>query len=164
MVVHYEFLDQAYGLPAPEGYRIDVKGDQIVMSPQRPAHWHVIRELEFQVRTQDSSVQRESDVRMRIPGWEYPPAPDFAVYPAGAALDAANTLFVAEVVSDSSREADYATKRRIYASAGVPEYLVVDPESGMWTLFTDPVDDSYTKIQDGSRGDSVQIAGFTINL
>ncbi|MEU8897419.1 Uma2 family endonuclease [Nocardia sp. NPDC048505] len=164
MVVHFEFLDQAYGLQAPDGYRIDVKGDEIVMSPQRPAHWRVISDLDFQVRTQDQSVQRQSDVRMALPGWKHPPAPDFAVYPEGAALAAANALFVAEVVAESSREADFDTKRKIYASAGVPEYLVVDPESGTWSLFSDPVDDGYTKVQDGTRGDRVRIAGFTIEL
>ena len=50
----------------------------------------------------------------------------------------ADVLLVAEVVSASSIERDLVTKRREYAQAGVPTYLIVDLRSGSGelTLFT----------------------------
>ncbi len=41
-------------------------------------------------------------------------------------VEAGEVLFVAEVVSPSSVERDLVTKRREYAGAGIPGYLVVD--------------------------------------
>lgn len=47
---------------------------------------------------------------------------------------AAEVLFVAEVVSPSSVERDLVTKRREYAQAGIPAYLVVDLRADPGTL------------------------------
>ncbi len=54
-------------------------------------------------------------------------------------LLASEVLFVAEVVSPSSVERDLVTKRREYALAGIPSYLVVDLryEPGELTLYAD---------------------------
>ncbi len=50
----------------------------------------------------------------------------------------ADVLLVAEVVSSSSIERDLVTKRREYAQAGIPAYLIVDLRSGSGelTLYT----------------------------
>ncbi len=52
-------------------------------------------------------------------------------------VDAADVVLVAEVVSPSSVERDFVTKRREYAQVGIPAYLVVDlrAESGTLTLY-----------------------------
>lgn len=54
-------------------------------------------------------------------------------------LLAREVLFVAEVVSPSSVERDLVTKRREYALAGIPSYLIVDLryEPGELTLYAD---------------------------
>ena len=52
-------------------------------------------------------------------------------------LQVSEVLLVAEVVSPSSVERDLVTKRREYAAAGIPAYLVVDlrAEPGELTLY-----------------------------
>lgn len=65
--------------------------------------------------------------------------PDVVVGPAASMrpdaspdmrLEAGEALFVAEVVSPSSIERDLVAKRRDYAQAGVPSYLVIDLRDG----------------------------------
>lgn len=58
-------------------------------------------------------------------------------------MHAHNALAFFEVVSPSSIEADYIDKAHIYAEAGVPEYLIVDPARETWTLHTSPSDGEY---------------------
>lgn len=66
-----------------------------------------------------------------------PAAPDLAVIPDAPVLaeniksyqvgrDGPPPIFVAELISESSRTHDMETKRTFYASVGVKEYLVVD--------------------------------------
>lgn len=62
--------------------------------------------------------------------------PDVVVVRSALARE---VLFVAEVVSPSSVERDLVTKRREYALAGIPSYLIVDLryEPGELTLYAD---------------------------
>lgn len=53
---------------------------------------------------------------------------------------------VVEVLSPSTRDTDLGTKRREYARAGIPVYLVIDrhaPTGERFTLLTDPTDGNY---------------------
>ncbi|MEU4446857.1 Uma2 family endonuclease [Actinosynnema sp. NPDC050801] len=66
-----------------------------------------------------------SPVRMLIP--------DFTVNVAGAdgsLLPAADLVVAGEVLSPSCSVNDLVLKRKLYAEAGVPFYLVVDPKDG----------------------------------
>ncbi len=42
--------------------------------------------------------------------------------------------FVAEILSPSTRQKDLVAKRELYATSGVPSYLIVDPEERSATL------------------------------
>ncbi|BFO21389.1 hypothetical protein SHKM778_77770 [Streptomyces sp. KM77-8] len=46
---------------------------------------------------------------------------------------------VVEVVSKTSVDRDYGVKRSVYASGGVPAYLIVDPIMAQCVLLTNPV-------------------------
>ncbi|WP_052466277.1 Uma2 family endonuclease [Mobilicoccus massiliensis] len=68
-------------------------------------------------------------------------------------LRADDVLLAAEIVSPSSVETDWLTKRREYAAAGIPHYVVVDLRDGhrRITLFRSPGPDGYTDITGGTH-------------
>ncbi len=55
-------------------------------------------------------------------------------------------------------------KARIYAAAGVPEYLIVDPERAVWTLNTAPTETGYRTTVTKPLGIPVELAGLQIEL
>lgn len=81
-------------------------------------------------------------------------------------VEAAEVLLVAEIVSPSSLERDLVTKRREYATAGIPAYLVVDlrTEPGALTLY-DRRDAIGQYAQTSTSGSvSVTIDGHRVNV
>lgn len=61
-----------------------------------------------------------------------------------ARVEAAEAAMVAEVLSPSSIQRDLVTKRREYATAGIPIYLAINPHtSPTLRLFTNPRDGDY---------------------
>ncbi|MEU1209439.1 Uma2 family endonuclease [Nocardia sp. NPDC005825] len=102
----------------------------------------MIQEIAFRVRLADPTLATTSDVKIAGTG-DNDKAPDVAIFRKGEPLHAQNALAFFEVVSPSSIEADHIDKARIYAEAGVPEYLIVDPARETWTLHTSPSDGEY---------------------
>jgi Uma2 family endonuclease len=78
----------------------------------------------------------------RIPDvsvWQKPP-------PRGVWLAVADLLLVIEIMSPGSEALDEVTKRREYASAGIPQYWVVDRGSAQTvTLYRLASDDTYVE-------------------
>ncbi len=70
---------------------------------------------------------------------------------------------VAEVVSPSSIERDWITKRHEYATAGIPCYVVVDLENERLSLLTDPVDGDYRQVS-GGRSVQVPVGDHSIGI
>ncbi len=69
------------------------------------------------------------------------PEPDVAVVTGGpreTLITPTSALLVVEV-SDTSRDYDTTTKAELYATAGVPEYWVLDLEHRQLLVFRDPV-------------------------
>lgn len=64
--------------------------------------------------------------------------------------DPGDVALVVEVVSPTSRERDLVWKVREYAAAGIPAYLVVDPDSDALTLHTLPGALGYARQRSGS--------------
>ena len=79
-------------------------------------------------------------------------------------LDPAHIVLVAEVLSPSTREEDLGRKRRDYASASIPTYVVVDragaPRLRAWT---GPVDGDYREEQSGESV-RLHVAGQVLTL
>lgn len=99
--------------------------------------------------------------------------PDVVVGPASATrpesrnamrLEAGEALFVAEVVSPSSVERDLVTKRRDYAQAGVPQYLVIDLRDGRreLTLYAERDEDGLFVDVPSADHVTVTVAGVRI--
>ena len=95
--------------------------------------------------------------------------PDVVVVRSGSVgdvprLDPADVLLVVEVVSQSSVETDWVTKRREYARAGIPAYLVVDRHAGRLVLFDRIVEGRYADATGDGSSVTLSLAGHTVNL
>jgi Uma2 family endonuclease len=65
---------------------------------------------------------------------------------------AADVILLAEI-ADSTYDFDVKRKARIYATAGFPEYLVLDLTEPQLLVFRDPRGGAYRQIQVLRRGD-----------
>ena len=73
---------------------------------------------------------------------------------------------VMEVVSDDDRRRDLETKRSDYASAGIPEYWIVDPKLRQITVLTlrGSQYEVHGTFGDSDRASSSLLAGFNVNV
>jgi Uma2 family endonuclease len=135
-----------------------IRGDRVeiiegVIEPVSPS-WshekaaHVIR------RQLAAAVNRlgciEGAGNLDLPGSSNWYVPDLAVVPEGIAdgdaLVPNQTLLIVEVTSDSNGDTDRITKRRRYAEYGAPLYLLVDRQERSCSLFSEPGELGYTRI------------------
>ncbi|MFJ3985279.1 Uma2 family endonuclease [Streptomyces fungicidicus] len=124
----------------PEGYKSEIVGGHIFLTPQRDTHWDITINIIEQLRARYPRKRLLSDVRMDCPGHLNGFAPD--VVALGKAIGQ-GAEFVAEVISRETAGNDYGPKKDAYAAAGVPVYLIVDPYTGEWHLHTLPEDGKY---------------------
>lgn len=79
-------------------------------------------------------------------------------------MPVAGVAMVVEVTS-SSPERDRHAKRRAYAVARIPLYLLIDRQQGQVTLFGEPVRDDYSTMTVAAFGDVVKLpAPFSFTL
>ncbi|MFF0687944.1 Uma2 family endonuclease [Streptomyces albogriseolus] len=142
----FEWLEK---MPIPEGYRTEIVGGHIFMTPQRDTHWDIIADIYDQLRAKYPRKRLKSDVRIDYPGHLNGFASDVTLLAEGATQDGKgrwrceDVTFIAEVISQKTADNDYGPKKDAYAAAGVPVYLIVDPYSGEWHLHTLPQDGKY---------------------
>ncbi|MFI9467672.1 Uma2 family endonuclease [Streptomyces sp. NPDC052492] len=142
----FEWLEK---MPIPEGYKAEIVGGHIFMTPQRDTHWDIIADIYDQLRAKYPRKRLKSDVRIDYPGHLNGFASDVTLLAEGATQDGKgrwrceDVVFVAEVISQKTTDNDYGPKKDAYAAAGVPVYLIVDPYSGEWHLHTLPTDGKY---------------------
>ncbi|MFE7134562.1 Uma2 family endonuclease [Streptomyces sp. NPDC057638] len=157
-------------LPVPEGYKVEVIGGTVVMSPQRQSHWEIIATIFEQLRVRYPRKRTASDVRIDFPGHLNGFACDLVAFAEGAAKDAhsrwhyAQIEFVMEVISESTAANDYGPKKDGYATAEVPVYLIVDPYTQTWHLHTLPRDGAYRGGTRGKFGEPVDLTGTPVEL
>ena len=96
------------------------------------------------------------------------PIPDLVIArdfdPDGAVLDAEDVMLVCEITSPSNAAADRVLKMHYYAVAGIPWYLLIDPES--LTLSLHKLDgEKYAVHATGTPGDPLALPGIaTVNV
>lgn len=147
-----EWFERLERMPVPDGYKVEVVGGDVFMTPQRDVHWQTIREILWALedRFGRRSARVFSDVRIDFPGNGNGFCPDVAKLREGAARDDdgrwrhEDVEFVAEVVSKGTAHNDYGPKKTAYARAGVPVYLVADPYQGRCHVYTEPKKGEYT--------------------
>lgn len=137
-------------LPVPEGIHAEIVGGNIFMSPQRDVHWEIIRRIVRALEDQfGMGVKVLSDVRLDFPGHLNGFAPDVAKLRDDATKGdkkrwhSKDVEFIAEVISKDTAANDYGPKKIAYATAAVPAYLIVDPNTGRCHLHTQPKDGEY---------------------
>ncbi|QES42269.1 hypothetical protein DEJ49_15855 [Streptomyces venezuelae] len=148
--------------PFLDGYKIDIVGGAVHMTPQRSNHWDIIFGLLEQLRSKYERRRLLSDVRIDYPGALNAFCSDVALVAEGAERTkqggflCKDVEFVAEVISRSTGENDYGPQKTGYATAEVGVYLVVDPYQGKCHVYTQPKLGDYrveTKVDFGEEID-----------
>ncbi|MFF6997494.1 Uma2 family endonuclease [Streptomyces sp. NPDC008313] len=145
-----EMFERLEKMPVPEGFRVEIVGGTVYMTPQRNIHWQIIRRILHRLEDEfgrDAMVL--SDVRIDFPGDENAFCPDIALLKDSTEPDESgrwryrDVAFVAEVISAGTGPNDYGPKKTAYALADVSVYLIVDPYQGRCHLHTQPKDGEY---------------------
>ncbi|MFJ9721056.1 Uma2 family endonuclease [Streptomyces sp. NPDC101213] len=164
----FELLEQ---MPVPEGFRVEIVGGSVFMTPQRDTRWGIIRRI---VRAVEDRFGVEakvfSDVRIDFPGHENGFCPDVAKLRDSAEKDDEgrwrheDVEFVAEVISQGTAINDYGPKKTAYAVAEVPVYLIVDPYQGRCYVYTDPKEGHYVMCTRVDFGGAVDLTATVVDL
>ncbi|MFV8184314.1 Uma2 family endonuclease [Streptomyces sp. AF1B] len=165
--VLFEWLEK---LPIPEGTKIEIVGGNIFMSSQRQSHWEIIVAFVEQLLGKYSRKRLASDVRIDFPGHLNGFACDLAAMAERSVKDSKGRWryqdieFVTEVISRDTADNDYGPKKDVYAAAGVPVYLIVDPYTGEWHLHTLPKDGKYHSEVRFPFGEDIDLTGTPVGL
>ncbi|GGZ95262.1 Uma2 family endonuclease [Streptomyces echinoruber] len=157
-------------MPIPDGYKVEIVGGNIFMSPQRTTHWEIVFDILDQLRARFPKQRLKSDVRIDYPGHLNGFATDVTLIAEGAKLDGRrrwhyqDVEFIAEVISEDTAANDYGPKKAAYTAAEVPVYLIVDPYTGRWHLYTLPKDGEYRSELSLDFGDDVDLTGTPVGL
>jgi Uma2 family endonuclease len=149
-------LDWFVDLDTPEGLRAElVEGDLVVTPVPDGHHEHCISRIVGQMyRRTPTEMQFSGNKGLRLRNADGCPPdhviPDGTFAPkelrlyrgADPWMPCAGVAMVLEVTGRNPR-IDRETKRRCYARAGVPLYLLVDRERSWITLFSAPEEDTY---------------------
>ncbi|MEV6742103.1 Uma2 family endonuclease [Streptomyces sp. NPDC051104] len=166
-----EWFERLERMPVPEGYRVEIVGGNVHMTPQRDTHWLIIREFLWALEDRfGRKVKVFSDVRIDFPGHENGFCPDVALLKSSAKPDDTghwryqDVEFVAEVISQGTAQNDYGPKRAAYADAEVPVYVIADPYQGRCFVYTDPKDGGYENRTPVDFGTDIDLTGTVVNL
>ncbi|MFI0873300.1 Uma2 family endonuclease [Streptomyces parvus] len=156
--------------PTPEGYKVEIVEGNVYMSPQRDTHWRIILGIIRQLLPRYEENRLLSDVRIDLPGHLNGFASDVVALSPDAVKGEdgrwryQDIEFVAEVISKATAANDYGIKKAVYATAGVPVYLIVDPYTGTWHLHTLPKEDEYRSVLSLDFGTPVDLTSTVVGL
>ncbi|MFD0272487.1 Uma2 family endonuclease [Kitasatospora sp. NPDC127111] len=144
-----EVLQAFLELDTPPGFKAElIEGDIVVTPPPDGEHATAFSLLNRQfMRKAEIEFDLSGNKGLIVPTGRF--IPDGTISPvghflnAGSWADATGVLLVFEVTSTNPVK-DRDHKRRGYASAGIPRYLLVDRGKGLVTLFTEPQAGDYT--------------------
>ncbi|MFC8425896.1 Uma2 family endonuclease [Streptomyces sp. NPDC057236] len=166
-----EWFERLERMPVPEGFRVEIVGGNVYMTPQRDTHWEIIRRIVRAVEDRfGMDVQVFSDVRIDFPGRENGLCPDVAMLRDSAEKDDEghwryeDVEFVFEVISEGTAANDYGPKKAAYATAEVPLYVIVDPYRGRCYVYTDPKNGDYVTRTRVDFGDDIDLTGTVADL
>ncbi|WP_081239434.1 Uma2 family endonuclease [Streptomyces viridosporus] len=163
----FEWLEK---MPVPEGYKAEVVGGNIFMTPQRDTPWEIIADIYDQLRVKYPRKRIKSDVRIDYPGHLNGFASDVTLLSESATRNdkglwrCEDVEFIAEVISRRTAGNDYGPKKDAYAAADVPVYLIVDPYAGEWHLHTLPKDGTYHGDVGFGFGEEIDLTGTPVGL
>ncbi|MGS2589532.1 Uma2 family endonuclease [Streptomyces hebeiensis] len=166
-----EMFESLENMPVPEGYKVEIVGGAVYMSPQRDTHWEIIRRIVRAVEDRfGMDVKVKSDVRFDFPGHLNGFCPDVVKLADNASQDSrgrwhfTDVEFVAEVISKDTAANDYGPKKATYAAAGVPVYVIADPYTGRCHVYTEPKGDEYSTELTVAFGTDIDLTGTSVGL
>ena len=169
--VESRYTTQAYfdlvaaGIMRPEDRVELLEGVIIARSPQNPPHAAATSLVDRALR---EAIGRRAAIRVQLPLLAGPysaPEPDVAVVPGGESdyYDAhpSTALLVVEV-ADSSLVQDRLTKAAVYATAGIPEYWLVNLRDDCVEVFRvpDPAARRYAEKHLAHRGERLDLVAI----
>lgn len=142
-----------------------LEGELVEMSPQKPPHAGIVERLNELLMP---ALVGRFRVRVQLPlaAGEYSePEPDVAVVPADEPRERhpERAILVIEVAHETVR-LDLGRKARIYASAGVSEYWVIDAPADAVHVHTDPSPGGYGSIIRHGPDDPLDACGVSVTL
>lgn len=164
-----ELLHTWRELDVPDGWRAEIVGEQITVTPPPDQPHNLIADLVHgDLRaglSRDLGIFQTLGLAIPLLGKLY--IPDLAVVPRaevakgdGRPILAEQALLVAEITSRSNAEVDRTAKLWGYAHAPVPLYLLIDrfDEAGpAVTVYSEPTSGYYQRIQRLPFGESLSI-------
>jgi Uma2 family endonuclease len=142
-----------------EGFRVEVVGGQIFMTPRSEIRSWTILDMQIAARAAGVDTARLlSDVLVQFPG-EAPRAPDVAILEDGATAPYSyeDLLAAVEIVSTPDDDNDYSIKLQQYARFGIPTYVIIDPFRANCTVLTRPKDTAYATREEYAYGETVTL-------
>ncbi|MEV0602528.1 Uma2 family endonuclease [Streptomyces sp. NPDC050315] len=171
-------LDYFLRLETPVGFRPEfIEGEIVVSPPTDGDHEDYLSILYAQVVRESATAMQISGYKgLVLPGAEDHPddhvIPDATIAPRSLRLfrgappwmPSDGVAMVIEVTSSKPGK-DRGPKRRGYARAAIPLYLLVDRDKSTVTLFSEPADGDYDGIQTVSFGKPLPLpAPFSFDL
>jgi Uma2 family endonuclease len=145
-----DWFERLERMPVPEGYRVEIVGGNVHMTPQRDTHWIIIRRIVRALEDKfgmDVALFKDSAKKDAKGRWRYQ-----------------DVLFVAEAISQGTAANDYGPKRMAYAEAEVPVYVIADPYQGRCHVYTDPKDGDYADPVKVDFGTDIDLTGTVVDL
>ncbi|MEW1909581.1 Uma2 family endonuclease [Kitasatospora sp. NPDC085895] len=144
-----QVLESFLELDTPAGFRAElIEGEIVVTPPPSGSHESAFALLNRQfIRNSTIELDLAGNKGLIVPDGRY--IPDGTISHVGHFEDTDSwaspeeVLLVFEITSSNPAK-DREAKRRGYAAAGIPCYLLIDRSDGSATLFTDPADRDYT--------------------
>ncbi len=148
-----------------------INGEIIQKSPIKSPHANaisILEELLFEQLIKKVTIRTQSPIRISNIS---EPEPDFAVVKYGRSRYAKkhpsgiDTFLIMEV-SDSTLQYDRKIKKKLYATANIPEYWIINIPDSQIEVFTQPVNGIYTKEKIYKHADSIKATkiNFKINV
>ncbi|MEU7002101.1 Uma2 family endonuclease [Nonomuraea sp. NPDC046570] len=148
--------------------RAEIINGRLIVSPLgTPEHQDMACTLYFVLRphAMDNGWKAYAGLDICADGSRDPYAPDFAMCPPDAPrwgdreIYASGLVMVGEVVSKGSADTDRDEKPRVYARAGIPVFLLIDPiaEPATVTVYSEPADDVYAASSTVSIGKEIHL-------
>jgi len=124
------------------------------------------------VKAGDLGLVLFAGIRIKIPGRSYR-EPDIVFMARSNAKRIANQFWTGadlamEVVSEDDPDRDFVKKREEYAKASIPEYWIIDPQSGRIIVLTLPAGGGryavHGEFSAGQLASSVLLPGFEVDV
>ncbi|MCT2592964.1 Uma2 family endonuclease [Streptomyces sp. N2-109] len=156
----------------PEGFKAEIVEGAVVVSPQRKTHWKIIELVLLQLKERyGRRASTLSDVLLALPGEGNGFAPDLLKLSATAEAEGVedrwtyrDVEFVLEVISRETGDNDYGRKRKAYALAGIPVYLIADPYTGKCHAFGRPDGEAYDSELTVKFGEDLDLSPLGMEL